>query len=269
MLKYHRMQDYTFPELREVLKSCDTIIIPYGLSEQHGAHLPLDVDIRNAEYMAARIAEGLDCLIAPTLNYTFSGGMMPGTINCKPNTVSTLIGEIIESLSTMGLKNFIVLPGHGGSESVYNLKEALRILKWVNPQLKDCLIIVSDIIEFSPTNKRLIAEHDYHASAAETSMMMAWFPEIVRHDQIRLDEPAVAERLRHDPDSYQQIDRFSDLPQEIPQTSQRADVKIGAMGFPERACPETGRLIEKEFMENAIPAFKKAIAAAEAKRAAK
>ncbi|NMA41939.1 MAG: creatininase family protein [Oligosphaeraceae bacterium] len=266
MLKFHRMQDYTFPELREVMKNCKTIIIPHGLSEQHGAHLPLDVDIRNADYMSARLAEGLDCLIAPTLNYSFSGGMMPGTINCKPNTVSNLIGEIIESLHSMGFLNFIILPGHGGSESVFNLKESMRILKWVNPALKDAMIIVTDLIEFSPTSNKLIAEHDYHAADAETSMMMAWYPEVVRKDKIKLDEPEVAERLRQDPDSYQYQEKFSDLPQEIVQTSQRTDVKIGVMGYPMRACAETGRRIEKEFLENAVPALKAAIAQADAKR---
>ena len=80
-MKHYRMQDLTVRELQEYLKTNQTIILPYALCEQHGFHLPLDTDVRNAEYVSAKLAEKLDCLIAPTLNYTFSGGMLPGTIN--------------------------------------------------------------------------------------------------------------------------------------------------------------------------------------------
>ena len=158
-MKSYRMQDMTFPEVKEYLKTNKTIIIPYALSEQHGAHLPLDVDIRNCDFMSAKLAEKLGCIVAPTLNYTFSGGMLPGTINVKPNTFSNLVGEIIESLALQGFENFIILPGHGGSESLLHLKESLRILKWLNPALKDTLILLTQLWDFSPSWTELFAEH--------------------------------------------------------------------------------------------------------------
>lgn len=262
-----RMQDRTFPEIQEYLKHNQTIIIPYALSEQHGAHLPLDVDIRNAEFISAKLAEKLGCLIAPTLNYTFSGGMFPGTINVKPNTFSNLVGEIIESLSLQGFRNFIIIPGHGGSESLLHLKESLRILKWLNPALKENLILLTQIWDFSPSWTRLFDEKDYHAAWAETSLMLHWCPEVVRMDKLgEMDAPEVAERLRTDPDSYQLRESFTELKQEIIQTGQRPDVKLGVMGFPERANAEFGAKIEAEFLENAVPAIQKAITDAEAAR---
>ena len=256
------MQDMTFPEVKEYLKTNKTIIIPYALSEQHGAHLPLDVDIRNCDFMSAKLAEKLGCIVAPTLNYTFSGGMLPGTINVKPNTFSNLVGEIIESLALQGFENFIILPGHGGSESLLHLKESLRILKWLNPALKDTLILLTQLWDFSPSWTELFAEHDYHAAWAETSLLLHWCPEVVRMDKMVLDEPAVAERLRDDPDSYQLRESFTEMKQEVVQTSQRADVKIGVMGFPEKANAAFGAQIEKEFLDNAVPAIKQALAAA-------
>ncbi|MBR7138963.1 MAG: creatininase family protein [Lentisphaeria bacterium] len=261
-MKSYRMQDMTFPEVKEYLKTNKTIIIPYALSEQHGAHLPLDVDIRNCDFMSAKLAEKLGCIVAPTLNYTFSGGMLPGTINVKPNTFSNLVGEIIESLALQGFENFIILPGHGGSESLLHLKESLRILKWLNPALKDTLILLTQLWDFSPSWTELFAEHDYHAAWAETSLLLHWCPEVVRMDKMVLDEPAVAERLRDDPDSYQLRESFTEMKQEVVQTSQRADVKIGVMGFPEKANAAFGAQIEKEFLDNAVPAIKQALAAA-------
>ena len=264
--KSYRMQDCTFPEVQEYLKRNQTIIIPYALSEQHGAHLPLDVDIRNAEFISAKLAEKLDCLIAPVLNYTFSGGMLPGTINVKPNTFSNLVGEIIESLASQGFKNFIIVPGHGGSESLLHLKESLRILKWLNPALKESLILLTQLWDFSPSWSGLFAKQDYHAAWAETSLLLHWCPEVVRMDKLEMDEPEVAERLREDPDSYQLRESFTDMKQEIVQTSQRADVKIGVMGYPEKANAAFGAQIEQEFLANAVPAIKQALAAAEEAR---
>ena len=269
-MKSYRMQDMTFPEVKEYLKTNKTIIIPYALSEQHGAHLPLDVDIRNCDFMSAKLAEKLGCITAPTLNYTFSGGMLPGTINVKPNTFSNLVGEIIESLALQGFENFIIVPGHGGSESLLHLKESLRILKWLNPALKDTLILLTQLWDFSPSWTELFALHDYHAAWAETSLLLHWCPEVVRMDKMQLDEPAVAERLRDDPDSYQLRESFTEMKQEVVQTSQRADVKIGVMGFPEKANAAFGAQIEKEFLDNAVPAIKQALAAAaEARKSGK
>lgn len=261
-MKSYRMQDMTFPEVKEYLKTNKTIIIPYALSEQHGAHLPLDVDIRNCDFVSAKLAEKLGCITAPTLNYTFSGGMLPGTINVKPNTFSNLVGEIIESLALQGFENFIIVPGHGGSESLLHLKESLRILKWLNPALKDTLILLTQIWDFSPSWTQLFAEHDYHAAWAETSLLLHWCPEVVRMDKLEMDVPEVAERLREDPDSYQLRESFTEMKQEVVQTTQREDVKIGVMGFPEKANAAFGAKIEKEFLDNAVPAIKQAIAAA-------
>lgn len=264
-MKTYEMRLLTVAELRQRLTETRTVIIPYALSEQHGYHLPLDTDIRNAEYSARGLAERLGCLIAPTLNYTFSGGMLPGTINVKPNTFSNLVGEIIESLSLQGFRNFIVLPGHGGSESMFHLKESLRILKWLNPALRDDLILMLPIWDFSPTWLELFKQRDYHAAQAETSLLLHWCPEVVRRDLV-MDEPEVAERLRSNPDSYQHLESFTDLKQEIIQTSQREDVKVGVMGYPEKASAGLGAKIEAEFLENASRAIADAIRQADAAR---
>lgn len=265
-LKHYKMLDCTFPEVQEYLKNNKTILIPYALSEQHGAHLPLDTDVRNAEFGSAALAKRLDCLIAPTLNYTFSGGMLPGTINVKPTTFCNLVGEIIESLYLQGFRNFVIIPGHGGSESLLILKESLRILKWVNPNLADALIMLMPIWDYSPTWFAMFDEKDYHAAKAETSLLLHWSPEVVRMKKMVLDEPEIADRLRQDPDSYQLRESFTDNPHEIVQTGQRDDVKIGVMGWPEQASAEIGRQIEEEFVKNGGDALIAAFAAADEAR---
>jgi hypothetical protein len=55
--------------------------------------------------------------------------------------------------------------------------------------------------------------------------------------------------------------------QEVPTTVQKPEMEVGVMGYPEKACPETGAKIEKEILDNAIPALAAAIAAAAENRA--
>ncbi len=260
-----KMGEMTVGELQQYLKKNRTIILPYGVVEQHGHHLPLDTDIRNAEILGAKLAERLGCIVAPTLNYCFSGGMLTGTVNVKPNTFSNMMGEIVESLALQGFQNIIILPGHGGSESLYHLKESLRVLKWLNPALKDTMIMLLQIWNFSPTWLKLLKTRDYHAGDAETSLIKYWTPEAVRA-KIVLDKPAVAEMLRDDPDSYQKRSSFSGSKDEIPLTVQRAEVKVGVMGYPEKASAAKGRKITEEILANAASSLKKVISQAEKAR---
>ncbi|MFA6716201.1 MAG: creatininase family protein [Victivallales bacterium] len=260
-MKNVKMGEMTVKDLREYLKANRTIILPYGVVEQHGYHLPLDTDIRNAEVMGEKIARKLGCIVAPTLNYCFSGGMLEGTINVKPNTFSNLVGEIIESLVLQGFENIIIIPGHGGSESLFHLKESLRILKWLNPALKDTLILMAPLWEFSETWTSLFRSQDYHAGNAETSLIKHWAPDAVR-DEVILDEEEIAKMLRDDPDSYQERTSFTGLSQEIVHTVQRESVKVGVMGFPKNACVETGKKITDEILQDIVPALKAAIATA-------
>lgn len=259
-MKVYKMADMSMSDVREYLKNNQTIIFPYGVVEQHGCHLPLSTDIHNAEMISEIIAEGLDCIIAPTLNYCFSGGMLPGTINVKPNHFSEMVTDIIESLTVQGFRNIIIVPGHGGSESLENLRESLRIAKWMNPYLHQTNIFLISFEEYSPLAYQAVFEgHDFHSGKLETSMMLAYRPDLVHMEKIEMDPPEVAERLRQDPDSYQHKVFHTEMAEEIATTSQRADVKIGVMGHPELANSEFGRAVLEEVRQNLIPELKKAI----------
>ena len=256
----HEMANMSMDDVREYLKTNKTIIFPYGVVEQHGCHLPLSTDIHNAEMISKIIAEGLNCIIAPTLNYCFSGGMLPGTINIKPNHFSEVVVDIIESLTVQGFRNVIIVPGHGGSESLENLRESLRIAKWMNPYLKDTNVFLITFEDYSPlAHKAVFEKHDFHSGNVETSMMLAYRPDLVHMEKIQLDEPQVAERLRQDPDSYQDKKYTTKLKEEIATTTQSSDVTIGVMGFPQEATAEFGKAILAEVRQNLIPALKEAL----------
>lgn len=264
-MKTVKMAEMTVLDVRNYLKTNKTIIIPYGVVEQHGYHLPLDTDIRNAEIMGGKLAEKLGCIVAPTLNYCFSGGMLEGTINIKPATFCLIMGDIIESLSTQGFRNFIIVPGHGGSESLIQLKESLRILKWLNTSLKDSMILMLQLWNFSPTWLKAFQSKDYHAGEIETSLIKYWTPEVVR-EKIVMDDPKTAEMFRQDPDAFQVRSCLSDNKDEIPTTVQYGKMKVGVMGYPERYSTATGKKVNDEIVKNATIALKKAILQADTAR---
>lgn len=265
-MKY-AMAEMSVKEVREYLKTNQTIIFPYGVVEQHGYHLPLSTDIEGAEVYAYALAERLGCIVAPCLNYCFSGGMLPGTINVKPNNFSNFVGDIIESLVLQGFLNILIMPGHGGSESLLHLKESLRIQKWLNPALHKAMILFLRRNDFSERAKAALQEHDWHAGKHETSMILANRPHLAMMDQLEMDTPEIAELLRDDPDAYQKRTSFSGLRAEVVNTVQRPEIKVGVMGYPEQASAELGRQNLKDMVDTMAPALQKAIAmAAEARR---
>lgn len=266
-MRTHAMGEMTVKEIREYLKTNKTIIVPYGVVEQHGYHLPVSMDIHNAEVPAYILAEKLNCIVAPPLNYCFSGGQLPGTINVRPTTFCQMMCDIVESLAGQGFENILIYPGHGGTESLDQLKESLRILKWLNASLEKVLIMILRRGDHwrRPRDPRMTGE-DFHAGDAETSLMLAYRPHLVQMDKLELDESELAEWMRHDQNAYQLCTTLSGMPQEIVTTRQRPEIQVGVMGYPELASAERG----VENMESSLPLMaemvKKAIAQAEESR---
>ncbi len=269
-MRTHAMGEMTVKEVREYLKHNQTVIFPYGVVEQHGYHLPLSMDIHNAEILAYKMAEELDCIVAPCLNYCFSGGQLPGTINVKPNNFSNMVCDIMESLVNQGFLNVFIVPGHGGSESLIHLKESLRILKWMNPAMQKAMIIFIRHSDYSKRTLDHIYGRDYHAGESETSAMLAYRPGLVHMEELEMDTPEIAEMMRDDPDAYQFRTNFTGLHQEIVNTVQRPEIKVGVMGYPERAKAETGVKNLEDVIRGMIPVLKDAIAkASEARKTGK
>ena len=83
-MKAYLWEFMTVKEMRAALKKTKTVILPVGVIEQHGYHLPLNTDVYNCYELARLASEKTGCLVAPPLTYTFSGGTLPGTININP-----------------------------------------------------------------------------------------------------------------------------------------------------------------------------------------
>jgi creatinine amidohydrolase len=240
------MYNMTVEDVRNGLQEMRTIIIPIGVVEQHGYHLPLSVDIVSAEDIARLISERTGCFVAPTVQYCFSGGMLPGTINLSPQVYSLTLIDICRSLVVQGFKNIVFLLGHGGTENTQATKDAALMFQRLSPQIEGVCISVFSYGDFSPTCLEAFNEGDFHAGKFETSVMLHLRPEMVKMNRAKLDASDFVARMRTDPDAYLVQVRAIDSEFVIPKQTQSPEMNVGVMGDFAGATAEYGKVIVDE-----------------------
>jgi len=165
-----------------------TAVVPLGATEQHGPHLPFATDTLVAEVLARRLAARLDDAVAlPALPIGCSVEHMgfPGTLDCSPATLVSVVADTLRALAHHGVETAIVFSAHGGN--VGALRDASATLAAAAPGLS-----VRVIADLPALTSRLHAEAarfgvspeaaGHHAGEVETSMMLALHPELVRMD---------------------------------------------------------------------------------------
>ena len=243
------MENMTVKMVREYLKRKQSIIIPIGVIEQHGYHLPLKTDALIAAHVSRMIGEKTGILVAPTIYQSFSGGGCPATINVSPAVMSLVVSDVIVSLVSQGFLNLYMFLCHGGSENARALDNAVKLLLRLNPAFKNVMIALLPVWKFDPEkigwDSEACKEGDWHAGWLETSMVMALEPDLVRMDEMEQDpEPLLRLQIEH-PDNYQHAEKIVDDEMVIPRMTQRPDILVGVMGHPQRASRQLGeRIVE-------------------------
>lgn len=249
------MEKMTVRDMEQALTKTKTVIIPTGVVEQHGYHLPLSTDILNAVKPLEIAGDRLNAVIAPSVNYCFSGGELLGTVNVSPNTFGLYISEIVSEFVRMGFENVIVFLGHAGTDNRNALTNSLQMLLRRNKDLAEKITLsLVEAWNLSPTwlsGFALEPEHDFHAGMMETGLMMYWAPELVR-DEIVMDEDYYARMMRTDQDWFEKRTKAIDSPFMVETVGQRDEIKVGVMGLPERATKEIGETICNEIIDNLV-----------------
>ena len=240
------MEHMTVKMVRDYLEEKQSIIIPVGVTEQHGYHLPLATDSIRAEKMARMIGEKTGIVVAPTLKESYSGGGCPGTINISPSVMSLVVSDMLLSLADQGFRKFYFFICHGGSENTIALENAIKMLLRNNPAFQKCLIALlpaskMDIDQVS--RAKACKMGDWHAGWHETSEIMYLAPELVRMDEMETDHKELLDLMTTHPDNYQQAEKIVNDPFVVAKNSQRPSIQVGVMGFPEKASYEKGREI--------------------------
>ena len=114
-----RYEKLTWPEINDAVELGKVCIVPCGAVEQHGAHLPLDVDIVCPTEIARGAGRQIPdkMLVLPTVCYGYTGHVMdfPGTINQHYEHFINHVLDITKSLAYHGFKKILLLNGHGSN----------------------------------------------------------------------------------------------------------------------------------------------------------
>ena len=178
----------TWPEIVAYIRNGrETVIVPFGSTEQHGRQLPLGTDSVIGDEVGSRLADRLNAFIAPTLRFGCSEHHMAfaGTISIAEDTFQKVVVDIIKSLCKHGFKRIILLPTHGGNFAP--LKEALRLFETMEG-LK--ILVFTDLegllkVAFNSSQKFGVDpfKSGAHAGEWETSMML-----FLRSDQVKMEQ---------------------------------------------------------------------------------
>ncbi len=246
------MEEMTVKDMEQALEKTKTVILPVGVVEQHGYHLPLSTDILNAVQLTRYANDKIDAVVAPAVHYSFSGGELPGTININPNTFGLLISDISMEFIRMGFKNIVVLLGHAGTDNKQALVSSLQMIQRRNQKLtNDITLSLVECWNLSKTWLNAYSmepEHDFHAGMVETSLMLYWKPELVKTD-IVMDDEYISRMMRTDQDWFEKREKLINSPFIVEKVSQKEEIKVGVMGFPKRASRELGEKICNEMIE--------------------
>tara|TARA_R110002049_G_scaffold307720_2_gene509212 strand:+ start:41708 stop:42394 length:687 start_codon:yes stop_codon:yes gene_type:complete len=112
----------TSDEIRDLDKDFP-VIIPVGLVEAHGPHLPVSVDVDSCEYFARKVSEKTGAILAPVLPYGFSDEMReyPGSLGLTVDVFSRVILDLCNNLCAQGFKKVIFFTGHGANKAPIEL----------------------------------------------------------------------------------------------------------------------------------------------------
>lgn len=171
-------------------EGCDAVMLPVGATEQHGPHLGTAMDSVLADKICAAVSARTQVPVLPLLPYGCSLGhscRWPGTIALTPQTLISLVTEIGDWVHASGFHRLFMVNSHVTNAAP--LRCALEVLR---SRYDDLAVAVINTATLSPRVARAFSADaaDWHANAAETSLMLAEAPELVRAKKIRLaDDP--------------------------------------------------------------------------------
>ncbi len=173
--------EMTMPEFTALLARTQTVFLPFGSTEEHGRHLPLDTDTIQVYEIVRRVAARHPVFVAPPLHYGVcrSTADHPGTIGISSTTLKMLVGDLGSSLYRQGLRNFVLISGHAGKTHMHALLEAGEELLAAFPDLRVALICEYDLAREVGAEKVATAD-DSHAGEIETSRLQYLRPHLVK-----------------------------------------------------------------------------------------
>jgi creatinine amidohydrolase len=195
------LEELTWTELRDLIAAkSTTIIVPVGGTEQNGPHMTLGKHNARVKILSEKIARALgSTLVAPVIGYVPEGGLspatghmrFPGTVTIPDETFQKVLEYAARSFKAHGFRDIVLLGDHGGTQADQKTVAGRLNREWAATSVRvhsiDEYYRAADV-EFP----RLLRARGYrddevgsHAGLADTSLMLAVDPRMVRSDRLR------------------------------------------------------------------------------------
>ncbi len=161
-----------------------TVLLPTGTLEPHGV-INNGADNTAPFAMAKAIAEEVNAIISPTLNYGITGSLeaYPGAFGISEEAYRLFVKDIVKGLAKNGFKNIIILNGHGGMQTV-----ALQsIAAEVATEMKVRTLVVNWWSYAADVTMEVFHEDGGHAGLNETAYIQAVDSTLVQKERYHAD----------------------------------------------------------------------------------
>jgi creatinine amidohydrolase len=226
------LDELSMQEFKEKVDEKTVVILPIGAIEEHGAHLPLCTDSIQPEYVAQKVAEKTNALIAPPIRYGLCSSTknFPGTITISFDTLRSLIYDILSEFIRNGIKNIVVLSGHAGRVHMAALRLAAE--KVVAKSEANIMVLSDYDIAYDLLDKDAsIPTDDGHSGIIETSRVMAIREDLIKGEGVPGKERPPKFMVLSDPEKY---------------------FPTGVMGDPTNASKEKGKEINDFIVDELV-----------------
>src|SRR5437660_566671 len=174
-------EELTASDFREgIHRSQGTCLLPFGILEKHGPHLPLGTDLLDVRYAALHAAEQEYAVVFP--EYYFGqiaeARHEPGTIAYSRDMQLALLQETTDEMARNGCKKILIVNGHGGNNSLLPFFAQSQLDK---PH--DYVVYIFDERTPQTGGPPRKTSIDMHAGESETSKMMISRPDTVHMDR--------------------------------------------------------------------------------------
>ena len=193
-----KMEELTSPKFVKAVDLAGGVcVIPMGIMEKHGPHLPLGTDLFEARETAFEGANKEYAVVFPPyfVGQIFEARHQPGAIAYSNELMWKMLEETCQELSRNGLKKIILVNGHGGNSSFLQY--------FCQSQLagpKDYIVVLfqpgSDPVLDKEIRALQKAKLDGHAGEEETSMMYVIRPDLVDQQAIKNESGLDQARLK-------------------------------------------------------------------------
>jgi creatinine amidohydrolase len=188
-----RWEELTAEDFRTAIQqSQGTCLLPFGILEKHGPHLPLGTDLLDVRHAALNAAQKEYAVVFPEYYFgqIFEARHEPGTIAYSSHLQLELLQETTDEMARNSCRKIIVVNGHGGNEHLLPFFAQSQLEK---PH--DYVVYIFGLTERPSGGPPRKTSVDMHAGESETSAMLISRPDLVHLDRANRESGADQARL--------------------------------------------------------------------------